>query len=469
MIKSTGFIYCLCAVKLKRNHILLFLSLAFASPVFSQQDTLKVMSYNVLNYGNYCQGSPSQMHVYLRKIIAETEPDLLGLVKMQSIKRNATDNYGISPQGFGDSILQCALNPSHPGKYKYCPFTNTAAASTMDLLFYNGTKLGYLKTITLCTLISDFNLYKLYYKDPALALHPDTTFLYVLLNHTKSGTSSSQRDSQDSICLNYIRSSFRHLPNLVDMGDFNLHNTQEPGYQYMVQPADTNFRFFDTPFYPDQLLSYPIDWDTNPSLCPPYLTTSTRLSVSLPNNCGTGGGGKDWFDHIVLSPWIVYGQNYIHYLKGSYHTIGNDGHRTSISITDSSVVKNKSAPDSVIEALYQFSNKYPVMLSLVLSSNVTGQSLPDPDIIAGIQPPGDYRKISVLNPVKDRLCIRDLQRVMQGDITITWFDSMGRELDSQTIANEGEETCIASHHEPGIYFIRVNQKIKNFFFHIIQI
>ncbi|HXC06512.1 MAG TPA: hypothetical protein VNZ86_17265, partial [Bacteroidia bacterium] len=365
---------------MKRCLVVLFLFCSASG--WAQQDSLTVMTYNVLNYGDNCQGPPGQMHPLLRKIADFVQPDIVGLVKMQSIKTSAADMYGLSPLGFGDSILNYVLNVYTPGKYAWCPFTNNSAATTSDLLLYNTRKLGYLKTFTLCTQITDFDMYKLFYKDPNLSLHADTTFLYIVLNHTKSGTSSTVRDSQISSNLQELRHLFSHLPNLINMGDFNLHNSSEPGYQQMVGTADSNFCFFDPPFFPDRKLVYPIDWDTNPTLCPAYLTTSTRLSPSIPNSCGTGGGAKSWYDHIVLSPWIISGANYVKYRNNSYHTIGNDGNRTSRSVNDSSAGINSSAPDSIIEALYQFSNKYPVKLTLDLYSNIQGQSPPDPDLVA---------------------------------------------------------------------------------------
>ena len=168
------------------------------------------------------------------------------------------------------------------------------------------------------------------------------------------------------------------MPNLINMGDFNVRNSSEAGYQSIVTSADTSTKMSDPPFSVDKALQYPADWDTNPASFQKYLTTSTRLSASIPNTCGTSGGAKSWYDHIFLSPWLVSGNNYIKYMANSYQTLGNDGNRLNVDINSTIPAVNLSAPDAVIQAMFQFSNKYPVMLKLLVKSNRNAYSLPDP-------------------------------------------------------------------------------------------
>ncbi len=349
--------------------------------LLAQTDTLKVMTYNVLNYGNRCQGPNSKLHDYLKTIIEYTNPDILGLVKMEAIKINSSDNIGRSPVGFADSIITFALNKAYPDKYSYCTYTNVSGGKKMSVLFYNKNKLGFISTKTICTIVSDFNLYKLYYKDPNLNSTHDTTFLHIVLNHTKSGKVTSTRDSQDAAVVRALKSTFSHLPNLINMGDFNLDNSNEPGYNHLVSLADTSFILYDPPIYPEGKIHYPINWLQPASECFSYLTSFTRRSSSIPNNCGAGGGAMSWYDHIFLSSWIINNINYVSYIKGTYETVGNDGKRYGISINDSATRgKNKSVPNYVANALFQFSNKYPVSLKLLVSSNSSGKSVTDPEL-----------------------------------------------------------------------------------------
>lgn len=390
----------------------LFCILALVLPVVrsvAQTDTIKVMTYNVLNYGDNCQGSNTLLHSYLKTIVANAKPDLIGLVKMTAIKQSPSDMYAFAPYGFADSIIASALNPGALKSFSYCPFTNISGDDKSSVLFYNNAKLGYVSTTALSSIVSDFNLYKLFYKDPVLSITKDTTFLYVVLNHTKSGTDATIRNQQEAAVMASIKQKFYHLPNLLMMGDFNIHNSSEGFYQNYTASTDTNFLFSDPPFSIDKTLTYPADWDNNPNAYAPYLTTSTRQSATYPNTCGTDGGAKSWYDHILLSSWIKNNSNYISYVLNSYSTIGNDGKRTGISINDSTIVgigKNNSASSKVINALFQLSNKYPVSLKLLVHQNTLGQSLPDPVTSIESVELKSSTEITVKNPVFRQLILK---------------------------------------------------------------
>jgi hypothetical protein len=367
-------------MKQKKLIAILLLWMGYTNTCFSQDDTLRVMTYNVLHYGDGCQGSNSYLHAKLKTIVQFANPDILGLVKMQAIKLNSTDFNGISPVGFADSVIVYALDAAYPGRYAYCTLTDAANAADgdMDVLFYNQNKLGFVSVINLCKTQEDFDLYKLYYKDPNLATTLDTTFLYVILNHTISGSTTSGRDQQDSVVVKGLKNSFYHLPNLISMGDFNTHTSSEPGYELLTTTSDTSFIFCDPPFVLDHKLTYPSNWSSGSSASA-YLNTTTRQSSTVPNSCGTNGGAKDWFIHILLSRWIANNFNYIKYIPNSYTTIGNDGKRLSISVNDStSNGKNTSAPSNVLNALFDLSDKYPIMAKLGITYNTTGTSPKNP-------------------------------------------------------------------------------------------
>jgi hypothetical protein len=336
-------------------------------------DTLTVMAYNVLNYGDDCQGLPTALDAYFKTIIGYTSPDLLSCEKMDAFPSTPGAPYNLA-----DEMANDVLNVDFPGRYAYCTPTDVSQATDMSVLFFNRQKLTYVRTETLVSDITDFDLYTLYYNDVNLSITHDTTFLYVLVNHTQSGSSSTDRDRQVTEEAQALRAKFAYFPNLLVMGDFNTRASLEAGYQSLITSADSATALSDPPYNPDGVLHYPGNWDASPSLVLPYLTTSTRALATVPNSCGTSGGAKDWYDHIFVSPWLVGGKNYITYLPQSYKTIGNDGNRLGVDINSTSPVVNAAAPDFVINALFNFSNKYPVSLRLVVRANRNGVSPKDP-------------------------------------------------------------------------------------------
>ena len=336
-------------------------------------DTLNIMAYNILSYGDDCQGTTTQLNGYFQTIIQYTKPDILSCEKLLAYPVDSS-----LPTNLGDDIRDSVLNAVFPGRYAYATATNASGGGKMSILFYNTQKLTFVKTETLVAYLTDFDLYKLYYNDPNLAVTHDTTFLYAAVNHTKSGSPSTTRDAQVGEEMQNLRTKLAYFPNLVIMGDFNTANSYEPGYQSIISSADTLTAMSDPPFYPDRAVKYPAEWGNNAAGFSKFLTTTTRSSISAPNSCGTGGGAKGWFDHIFISPWLNHGTNYMQYVPNSYITVGNDGNRIGVDVNSTKPVVNTSAPVSVLNALYQFSDKYPVTIKLLVKANRNAYSITDP-------------------------------------------------------------------------------------------
>ena len=436
--------------------MVIFFANCFASD--AQNDTLKVMTYNVLNYGDACQGANSTMRNYLKNIISFTQPDILGLVKMSTIKRFPSDFNGNLPVDFCDSMVQQVLNPAGNISYNYCQYTNEARGGDMNVFFYNKNKLVNIYTKVLTINVNDFDLYKFYYNDPGLSLSHDTTYLYVVLFHVQSGSDATIRNTQLTSMYNAIKGRFSSLPNMIMMGDFNLRNSSETGYNQLVTSTDTTYKFSDPPFSIDGTFSYPATWQGSPMFSA-YFTTSTRIDLIHPNSCGTDGGAKDWYDHILFSPWMVNGKNYMSYVPHSYQTIGNDGKRFSVAVNDSVAnVKNMSAPSDVINSIFQLSNKYPVMAKFAVRSNTTGISPIDPDNTnTGIATlPFDENDISITNPSGNILHIRLNEKLSGKILCMTIQDLTGKEFFNTAFqtASSPVETIDISSLPTGFYFFK---------------
>jgi methionine-rich copper-binding protein CopC len=439
---------------LKKLQLIVALVIFAFSEAWAQADTLRVMTYNVLYYGDTppCQWPHEESHRYLKTIISYTHPDVLGLIKMSAPKQSEDDLFATAPEHFADSIIDFALNGAYPGTYSYAPITNNAHGNNVEALFYNHKKLGFACIVSSYANIVDFNTYKLYYKDANLAQTHDTIFLYVTLNHVKSGDDFVDvRGRQMKNEMAYMKQHFSSLPNMINMGDFNLRGSDEPLYQELIFPADSNFRFYDTPFFPDGKLKYPANWDDNRIAYAAYLTTSTRQDDAHPNDCGTGGGAKNWYDHIFLSGNIIHNTDHISYIPHSYRTVGNDGARYKIAVNNNNGAGNHSAPAEVIEALYRMSNKYPVMLDLLVTPNSSTHKTVSTEKTAPV-----YHKeeIKITAATAKDLQLRLNEGVLGEEITMEVFDGTGNSVMKKKLKAKDANQSIPCSLNSGTYKVQ---------------
>ena len=235
------------------------------------------------------------------------------------------------------------------------------------------------------------------------------------------------------------------------MGDFNTRNTTELCYQTLIASSDTNFNFFDPPFM-DGALTYPADWDSNPNLFKPYLTTSTRANAT--DNCDNGGGAKNWYDHIFISHWLKQNSNYIQYIPNSYRTIGNDGNRLNISVNGAPA--NTSVPSNVANAIYGLSDKYPVMVDLAVTYNTTGVSPIDPQISTAVQELSHlYGSINFINPIQDKLVMQFSNVLLHQPVKICCYNMFGQLIFNDDIIITDETLSLPFLFPSGIYLIKI--------------
>lgn len=419
------------------------------------KDTLRVMVYNVLGFGQAnptynCQ-APAQtdnppLYADLKAIVHFANPDIIGLDKMQCVQTSDTDYNGVSSVHFPDTVIADCLDAAYPGRYNFAPFTDYSdcKGGSSELVFYDQTKLVWMSTTAMDYGQEDFDMFKFYY-NTYLNNSEDTTYLYVILCHTISGsTENSGRDGEDSVVMNKLRTMFTTLPNLIYMGDFNTRTSTEEGYSYITQTTDANYIMDDPPFHPDGHLAYPDDWHSG-NADQAYFTTTTR-TAAIPNACGVTGGAKDWYDHIFLSPWIVNGTNNLTYVRNSYRTIGNNGNRAGINVNDSTTSgKNLSAPSSVLNAMFNFSDKYPVEVTLAVNPSLSLKNIENN--------PGS---IKINDPVENELVIHFAPFLEGQDVTMDVYDVCGRNLNKSTFNVSSSTMYNHIPLTPGVYFIRFN-------------
>jgi len=145
-------------------------------------ETLKVMSYNLLNFPdgrNDCGANilvPSRWDT-LQKIIEEVQPDVLMVCELQT-------------EAGADMILSNALNVNGVSSYARAVFVpNQSPGGTVlnNCFFYNTSKMTLYSQDEVATNVRDIGEYIVYMNDPNLASHNDTTFIDFYDAHFKAG------------------------------------------------------------------------------------------------------------------------------------------------------------------------------------------------------------------------------------------------------------------------------------------
>lgn len=330
------------------KHLFFILFLSIISFANGQNDTITLVSYNILNFPDGrddCGASnvnlPNRTDS-LRKILQYLKPDVFVACEIQT--------------GAGaDSVLTRSLNVFGATNYQMAPFiySNGGGGSLNNAMYYNTDKLTYLRQNPILTSARDINHYTLMVNDPNISLHRDTIFIEVYMSHLKAGngsTNAALRAAQTQILRTYVESK-PLMRNHFFCGDLNVYSSNEQGYQNLIAGGDNPF--FDPIFSPGS-------WNNNGSYADIH-TQSTRSNGAWA--CGSSGGMDDRFDQILVTQNVLSGNDNLNYLINSYDAVGNDGQHYNSGLLSSPV--NTQYPDSVVNALYYLSDHLPVMLKVL--------------------------------------------------------------------------------------------------------
>jgi len=335
--------------------ILALILLSFALSA-QAQDTLKVVQYNLLNYGNYTSycTAENNNHEYkdglLRTIIGCALPDIFTV--------NEISNYVF----YHDRILNSVLNTDGRTSYLKATVSNIAGSDIVNMLYYNASKLTLKSHEVVQSYIRDIDLFTLYCKTSDLA-RGDTVFINCIVAHLKSSSGSTNEQARASMTENVMvwLKQNKETGNYLIMGDFNTYTSAESCYQNLINPLPANqaFKFYDP-------VNKPGDWNNSGA----FASVHTQSVTIVSNGCQASGGMDDRFDHILATSQIISGSQGLKYIADSYHAVGQDGLHFDKSITDSPV--NSSVPADVLTALYNNSDHLPVRLDLLLNPGGPG-------------------------------------------------------------------------------------------------
>lgn len=351
------------------------------------QDTLTVMQYNLLYYGNYNSGYASCFETNnntqmkdecIRTIVNYVKPDIFTVNEF-----GATD-------ALHNSFLSHNLNIDGVDYWRSDNRINYAGSNIINHIFYDSRKMGLRRHVALRTQPRDTDVYELYMKTPGLAAG-DTIKLVCIVAHLKAGQNyESSRRACLQVAMDYVN-QYYPTDNVLIMGDFNMYSSNESGYRLLTQTySPENIRFVD----PLGSVGGVGAWSENRQFAPFH--TQSTISWSE-NDCRSGGGLDDRFDFILMADEIAFGYNHIRYVGNSFKAVGNDGHHFNQSIDQNG---NTSVPPAVLEALAVCSDHLPLTMKLSVDSKLDVAEYNENGWKASIapNPASDYTELHFYNP-----------------------------------------------------------------------
>ena len=385
----------------------LFIVSLLALPLHA--DTLRVMTYNALNFRGEQDSDRIQA---FRMIIGHERPDV---VAMQEIIFEDAVDYLLS-----FAFLQ------NEDDWAAAPFTNDNGGDTDNALFYRTSKVQLVSQSNFDTDPRDVDVYVL------RPVSPDTSQrIRIYSCHLKAGNDGSdanrRADAAEDIRQRLDQLAAGDLFFLV--GDFNLYTAEEDAYGIMLSPSPSPIgQLFD-----------PIDefgvWHNS--------ATFADVHTQSPRG-DSFGGMDDRFDFLLVSAGLMDTVG-TYVLPETYHAVGNDGQHLNQSINDGI---NYAVPDSVADALYDASDHLPVVMDVLL--RVQDLSVSEHPVVQ------DYSLLSCYpNPFNSTLTVTI--SALRAPSTLTILDLLGRRvLDQPISAGAAQKVQLDFSQQPtGTYLIRL--------------
>ena len=351
------------------------------------QDTLTIMQYNLLYYGNYnsafaqCYESTNNTQhkdECIRTILSYVKPDILTVCE-----------FGAT-QTLQDDFMRHNLNIYGVNYWQSDKIINYANEAIINHIFFDSRKLGLSKHVALRTHPRDTDIYELYLKTHSLA-YGDTVKLVCIVAHPKAGEDGAgSRYAQMQTVMNYVSQNY-DTENVLIMGDFNMYGASESAYQVLTRThSNTNALFID----PLANLGGVGEWNNSYQFAR-FHTQSTR-NDDVP--CFSPGGLDDRFDFILMADEIKFSYKHLRYVPNSYKAIGNDGYHFNQSVNQG---YNYAVTSELAQALHDCSDHLPVTMKLY--TDVPGLGIDEsetPTLEASVapNPASGVTKVSFFNP-----------------------------------------------------------------------
>jgi hypothetical protein len=228
---------------------------------------------------------------------------------------------------------------------------------------------------------------------------------------------------------NYVAENVPNDRRIILAGDFNLYSTSEAAYQAAI--ADTNSIVMR-----DVFADYG-NWTGSGFAHKEILTQSTRVNQVASD--GAGGGLDDRFDFILFSDNLMDQSGVVHYLPGTFKSLGNNATCYNQNITD--CYFGNSVPLEVLQAMYYMSDHIPQVCELETSLNLGNHE------ITSVQQPILFPKGNIadqsLTIVQPALCK-----------SVCIFDVRGQRIFAAQNDADRMHILNTSHLANGVYFVQ---------------
>lgn len=406
---------------MKGLFLLIFLSFTF---VLRAQDTISVLSYNILNYPL----SNATKADTLKAIIKHTQPDIFMITEL-------TSSTGVS------LILNNALNVDGITYYQAATYVNGPDSDNM--LFYNSQKFGLKFQYEIPTVLRNISEYVLYYKSPNLATTLDTTFVHCYIAHLKASNTpadSIQRNQEAVTFKNYLDSKNQPVKNIILGGDFNVYTSNEAAYNTILNGGTISLK---------DPINTPGNWQANSSFAAIH-TQSTRTAVLADG--GSTGGLDDRFDFIFVGDDVMQGTNKIKYIAGTYKALGNDALHYNKSLL--ALPTNTSVPSNVLSALYYMSDHLPIFMKVYIDEAVGVDENTTKE---------NWKGYFTNNTFVFKSVIKEKQ------LNIQLFDVLGKPLSIKSYSNQTSFMFDYSNLPSGLYFVKIwNNQLQQKTYRIVK-
>lgn len=328
--------------------------LACLTQQIAAQTSIKVMSYNTLNFP---LGLIPNRQDSLRKIIDYVQPDLLLLQEL----RNALGLNQIAQQSFAGLGSNYATST-----FIFNQSSSFELNQLQHAIVYNTDVFGLADEYWRTTSLRDINVFKLYLKDDQAQLAGDTTFIYTFVTHLKAGPGAANEQQRLEMTEVFVDELSNIPPDsfVLFAGDFNLYRSTEPAYQLMLNQAN--------PIVMEDPINAPGNWGSSNYPFREVHTQCTREFVIFDD--GASSGMDDRFDFILVSSNLKSTSSTLRYKNGTYKALGNNGTCYDQSIT--ACAENNEVPGEILQSLYFFSDHLPVVMELETDLNLSRAELP---------------------------------------------------------------------------------------------